>query len=527
MFAKKENRWYVWLTVLLILVVITPYIIGFAIQTDELHFSGSFIGVDDQNSYLAKMRYGYEGNWLYRSPYTNFPQKGIVAFLPFILLGKLAGGKELVGQFQFLLLLMRVGTIALYIYSLKTFFSKLLVKEILTKFAVIFSILGGGFGFIYFIGLNGLWGGGLPLEVYSPESFSFLALLTLPHIIIARSFMLLALTRWFNRAEVRIGKLRIRYEVVTALYGYVVYIFQPITLPILLAIIGIYLVFQIFEDLQNKIPVFDIIKQQYLRQTILFIVLMLPAILYNLYLLLFDPYVIAWGKQNILTTAPILDYLLAYVVYLIIGAYYFGKGKDVSIISRTLAAWIVISLIGIYLPISIQRRFIEGSWIFIVLFFTMGLEKMKPGILENNKIRIGIYVFCLTSFFIFFGSILQVTAKPARVFISDTKFELFQFIDNNMHQKQYIFANHDIGNEIPVWTKMNTITGVGPESINELNFLESYDLFLENRMDTTSFERILLKNNVHYYILEINKDVHCNVLFSNSEYLLCEVGDYE
>ena len=79
-----EDRWYIWLSIILVFIVVFPYLLGFTIQTDELQFSGSFIGVDDQNSYLAKMRAGYDGKWLNQSPYTNYPQNDVAIYLPFV-----------------------------------------------------------------------------------------------------------------------------------------------------------------------------------------------------------------------------------------------------------------------------------------------------------------------------------------------------------------------------------------------------------------------------------------------------------
>ena len=38
--TPNENRWYIWLSIILVIIVTFPYLLGFAIQTDELKFSG-------------------------------------------------------------------------------------------------------------------------------------------------------------------------------------------------------------------------------------------------------------------------------------------------------------------------------------------------------------------------------------------------------------------------------------------------------------------------------------------------------
>ena len=524
----SDNRWYVWVCILLIVVITLPYILGFALQTDDYKFSGSFIGVDDQNSYLAKMRAGYEGEWLNQSPYTNYPQNGVAIYLPFVYLGKLAGGDNLVGQLQFLMLMLHVVSAILYFYAIKKFFDYFLEETSIKKIAMILVLFGSGFGFLYFTGLSSLWGERLPLEIYSPEAFSFLALLTLPHIIIARSFLLLSIVTWFSKDGITIGKFNIDYKYVTIIYSYFIYLFQPIDLPILFGIIAIQFLLLAFKDYRiNKRSIPGIIREEPFRSAFVYYVLMLPAIAYNLYLLMFDSYIKAWGAQNKLFTAPIQDYLLAYGVFLLFSVIYFVKAKNISTEQKTLGVWIVISLIGIYLPISIQRRFIEGSWIFISLFTILGLEKLAIFTKHKLKMRIGIIILCFSSLFLLSGSIFQILSMPDRVFVNKSKLELYNFINDALEKHEFIFTNHDIGNEIPVWTSNRTITGVGPESINEQEYLLLYQDYVDKKISDTEFEQQLSAMEINYFVAENSKRINCDLLFRNDEYSLCRVGDYE
>jgi len=71
-------------------VTMLPYLLGYASQGDAWRFTGFVFGVEDGNSYIAKMLSGSAGAWLFRTPYTPEAQRGVLAFLPYILLGKLA-----------------------------------------------------------------------------------------------------------------------------------------------------------------------------------------------------------------------------------------------------------------------------------------------------------------------------------------------------------------------------------------------------------------------------------------------------
>jgi hypothetical protein len=85
------------------------YLVGYASQGTEWRYSGFVFGVEDGNSYLAKMLSGSAGAWLFRTPYTAEEQRGVLAFLPYFLLGKLAGPPGLQVQLAVLFHLFRLA----------------------------------------------------------------------------------------------------------------------------------------------------------------------------------------------------------------------------------------------------------------------------------------------------------------------------------------------------------------------------------------------------------------------------------
>ena len=92
--TTKERRWVIITTLIILSITSIPYFIGFMKQGDEWYFTGFVFGVEDGNSYIAKMLSGTAGNWLFRSPYSAYYQKGFIAFLPYLLIGKLVSGPE-------------------------------------------------------------------------------------------------------------------------------------------------------------------------------------------------------------------------------------------------------------------------------------------------------------------------------------------------------------------------------------------------------------------------------------------------
>ena len=81
-----ERRWVLAFAIILMVITTLPYILGYARAGGDWEFTGFVFGVEDGNSYIAKMLSGASGNWLFFSPYTAYPQHGVIAFLPYILL---------------------------------------------------------------------------------------------------------------------------------------------------------------------------------------------------------------------------------------------------------------------------------------------------------------------------------------------------------------------------------------------------------------------------------------------------------
>src|SRR6266705_6274265 len=76
----------------LVLAVVTavPYLYAYAVQPHDQVFMGFFYLGDDANTYLAKMRQGWEGSWVWHNRYTTEPSTGAYLFLFWIFLGHVA-----------------------------------------------------------------------------------------------------------------------------------------------------------------------------------------------------------------------------------------------------------------------------------------------------------------------------------------------------------------------------------------------------------------------------------------------------
>jgi hypothetical protein len=74
----------------LAIVTAVPYLYAYAVQPPGHVFMGFFYLGDDANTYLAKMRQGWEGAWAWQNRYTTESSPAAYLFMFWIVLGHLA-----------------------------------------------------------------------------------------------------------------------------------------------------------------------------------------------------------------------------------------------------------------------------------------------------------------------------------------------------------------------------------------------------------------------------------------------------
>ncbi len=102
-----ERRW-IWIAAALIMLVTTlPYFVGYLTQGEAWRFTGFVFGVEDGNSYIAKMLRGSADDWLFRSPYAVQEQRGVLMYMIYLWTGKLGAEPGLHEQLVVLYHLLR------------------------------------------------------------------------------------------------------------------------------------------------------------------------------------------------------------------------------------------------------------------------------------------------------------------------------------------------------------------------------------------------------------------------------------
>src|SRR5690242_5147920 len=87
--TPREWLWVAGASFFILALTTLPVVWGYIITPADRHFSGIVYYWEDANSYLAKVRQGFRGEWLYTPPYTD-SQAGLFLHMTYIWVGQAA-----------------------------------------------------------------------------------------------------------------------------------------------------------------------------------------------------------------------------------------------------------------------------------------------------------------------------------------------------------------------------------------------------------------------------------------------------
>lgn len=448
-FYLKQRRWVLLFAFLVCVLTSLPYAVAAFNQGVDWEFSGFLFGVEDGNSYIAKMLRGAQGEWLFRSPYSAQLQAGALLYLPYLLFGKLLGPSAQHAHLVLLLHFFRLASIFAQCLATYDFLSLFLQAANLRRLGTALAILGGGLGWLLPIfGLGDLLGS-MPLDFFSPEAFGFLAVFGLPHLVLSRALLLWGLL-FFLRPT--LGQ---HWQ--NSLLWLTLALVHAITAALGLIIIGAYLVILLFLRRKKEISTHG-------SQALPAAMGAGPILVINLLQYLRDPYLQEWATQNRILSPHPVHYLLAWGLLLPFAffglRYLFRKNQSHAVF---LSAWLGLLPLLLYAPLGLQRRFAEGAWVLLIALALVVFEQD----LWREKGRI-LWLFGLTiptTAILFIGS-FQAAANPAApAFRPTAETAAFGNLRSTSNSGELVLAAYQTGNALPAWAPLRVLIGHGPETV--------------------------------------------------------------
>lgn len=473
----SHRKWVLGFTLFLIFLTSLPTILAELSAGEDWVFTGFLFGVQDGNSYIAKMLRGFAGDWLFTTPYTAYPQSGIFAFFPYYLLGKLAAPPGLHDQLIAIFHWLRVGGIIFLVWSLDRFLRFFLGDdEGLIRWGLMLATLGGGLGWLYLAGAERLWGGDLPLELYSPESFGFLMLMGLPHLLFARGFLLISIQSILttNKPSVQQG---VKAGIGLMLVG----LFQPLTTAAAWAVLAAFCVSVFGWTMMVKKHDLAVRKEVFTRAGLAALISS-PVVLYNMIRFATDPVLKGWESQNIILSPPFGDYLLAFGLLLpfaLAGAWTWLRQTGEQWASRLyLVVWLLCFPLLAYAPHQLQRRLPEGIWMCLVVLSMLFLKDHPRFPRKATLALVGTGFLSTTIFWL--GTVFTAINPALTAFRSADEVALFEALQAlNLPSDTIFLADEGISNPLPAWVPARVLVGHGPESIHYDEIAPRVEMFFQ------------------------------------------------
>lgn len=493
---KIDTPLVIWMIVLILLSSL-PVMLGFAAQNDQWRFSGFVMNLDDGNSYIAKMMQGYQGAWLYQAPYSLEPQNGLLVFLPYILLGKLAAPPALHTQMVVLFHLYRVFGIIVLVAGIDRFLQLFPLKRGYRYLAIILSTAGGGLGWLILLFRQSSLAGWLPLEFISPEGFGFISAYTIPHLALARGLLFGALALFVEGIPVweASGKIPRKWLVVS-LALLVTGFLQPMNCVIACLWMGV-------------IPLVSFIRNRRFSPAALKVGwIFLPAVAWIAYILIMsqvDPFLQEWNKQNIVDSPPWQVYLLSYGLFYLWIIVNFRKLRVAikSVQDWFCILWMVSVPFLVYFPVNIQRRLSEGIWVVIILLLLRIIQEYR---LPLQKIAVAALVLITipSTIMLIWMGVRAASSLSSPVFVRQDVVDLY-LRAGDMSEGGNFLTSFRNGNEITAWAPVRVTLGHGPETIHYSKFKNMYDAYINGSADQSMRYSWLEQYGVRYAIVDLSQ----------------------
>jgi hypothetical protein len=477
--SSREYRFVLLVGVVALAVTTIPYSIGAALAAEGRVFGGFVYALQDCYSYLAKMRQGAEGAWLFHIAYTPESHVGTLFFPFHLVLGKIAAllpGDDLTAHMVWVYHAARwvfgLGLLLTVYRFLAAFTERVVVRRV----AWLMVAFGGGLGWLIVACGESDWLGFTPLDFILPEGFTFLVLYAFPHIALARTLLLwglLFLLRAWIPDGIRNTKhvLRVAYSVLAGSSWLLMGLIVPFYVPVAWAVTGAaWLVLCVRRRR---------VMWREARVAGIPALISVPVVVYSLWVFSSDPVYAIWSAQNLILSPHPLHYLAAYGLPLVLAAF---AARDAWRSEKPV--WLALAWVGVvpflvYLPFNLQRRLVEGVQVPLSLLAAWGLVKISslqspvPGGKRQETrgrrwliVSVVLVALSLTNVMLVAGNVLTLRQHPAPVYRDGGEIAALDWLAERSEPDDVILSSYETGNYLPARVRARVFVGHGPETVH-------------------------------------------------------------
>lgn len=437
-----------------------PYLWGMMIHHEGLVFSGFVFNFTffDALSYLAKMRAGLDGDWLYTNYYTTEDQQPALLFTFYIVLGHLARltGLSLIVVFH----LARMTLSVILLLAVKRLLESFGLPSRARILAFAYIFLAAGFGWLVRLRNPAL----MPLDYEYTEGFAFNSMANFPHFVMSNILLIGVVGEFHRFAQAGISKgLLTRLAVYSFAQAWV----HP---RIILTVGCIGMACALLGAARRQWKLLP----WFWPLAVTAAAAVVPMIL-TYRSVQADPLWSQWASTPTLSPTP-YHYLLAYGLLFPLAIY----GSVHAIRSKTawgtlIVAWFVVACLLPYIPDHAQRRMIQGWNIPMAILSGYGLmEGLLPAL---AKLRRGPHigtavvacistVLCLTPLWYSAHGAKEIVTHAFPAVISQSRKDSLDWLRENTEREDVVMTSERSGMYIPAFAGNRVVMGHWAETLN-------------------------------------------------------------
>jgi hypothetical protein len=478
--AQRSLRFPLVFATAIAAISLLPYLLAYLWTPPGHHFGGFFFIADDATTYLAKMRQGAEGSWLWNDPYTSEPHRGVFLFGFYLLFGHLAGllHLPLIAAFH----IARISGAVALVLSLDRLCRRLLPGD-LRALAIVLAVLGSGMGFlVQLLGNPAVFGARLEaLDLHLPEISGWYSILAIPHFAWATALVIVAL----------LGLLDItdgpgwRPMLVTALALVALTAIHPQMIPVIAII---WLAYRAVLFGWGTRPTLGSL----LAEAAPFVATA-PLLAYNAWILFRDPTIADWARQWRHQAPPPLSLAISMGLPLLGAAY----GMTVAWRRRDrglalMMVWPPLVIALLYLPnlANIQRRLLDAVYVPIGILAAVGLRELTSRLRRGRARRLESMLLtasCFTSAIVLAIAIRFAAGAFTEAYISNDAWQAMQWLSTHHQPADRAVSSPGAGLLLPAWGGVQVYVGHYSETLDYFQKIRIVDAVLQPGADLPSF----------------------------------------
>jgi len=471
------------------LVSLLPYLLAYIWTPAGHHFAGFFFIADDATTYLAKMRQGADGAWLWNDPYTSEPHGGVFLFSFYILFGHLAAllHLPLIAAYH----VARISGAVALIIAADQLCRRVLPPD-LRRLGLVLVILGSGAGFLAQASGNpSVFGSQLEaLDLHLPEISGWYSILAIPHFAWATALIIAALLGLLRIAEAPAWRpLALTSAALIALTA-----IHPQMIPVLGVI---WVAYQGVLNAWGARPSMRSVA----AQAVPFLAT-IPLLGYNAWILFRDPTIAEWARQwrhqapGPVSLALSLGLpLLAAILGMVIA----WRRRDRGL--ALLSVWPPLVIALLYLPniANIQRRLLDALYVPIGVLAAVGIRTLTSRLRRARGRRIEamlVMACCLSSALVLAIALRFASGAFTEAYIGGDAWQAMQWLSAHHQQSDRTLSSPGAGQLLPAWAGVQVYVGHYSETLDYFQKIRNVGAVLKPGQPESTVRSFLHDNGI-------------------------------